>query len=112
MKVVAKLILSLVLMGGMIALFVMLANTSSGGAKSIERYAAPIRAGGSVSAEVGGAEADALTHALRKSESVSVSNFQAQSDTACFWVSLDGVDAAFEMHESGDDWQVVHASLA
>ena len=111
MKVLAKLLLALVLIGAMTSLLVMLATTSAAGVKSLERYAGPIRAGAVVSADVGGAEAEALTAALRKSKSITVSNFQAQHETACFWVDLGEVSARFELRESGDDWEVVHASL-
>lgn len=95
----------------MVVLVVVLVQGGTAGAQGIETWAAPIRAGGKVSAEVGGAEAEALTEALRRSTGVSVTNFQAQDDTACFWVDLGGVSATFELRGSGDDWEVVHASL-
>lgn len=106
-----RVILGVVLLGSMLFLVLMLSDGAKGGVEAIEKFADPIRAGAKVSAGVAGAEADALSEALRKSKSISITNFQAQDDTGCFWVDLGGVSATFELRESGDTWEVVHATL-
>lgn len=104
-------ILASLLGTGMLVLVVVLVQGGTAGAEGLETFADPIRAGGKVSVAVGGPEADALTQALRESTAVSVTNFQAQAGTGCFWADLGAVSAIFEMRESGGNWEVVHASL-
>lgn len=63
----------------------------------ITSWAIAVRAGTPVSAEVGGAEAPALTEAVRRSVGTSVSNFQSQAGTSCFWVTLNGPSGETEL---------------
>ncbi len=74
-----------------------------------------VRAGATVSAEVGGDEAQALTDALRRTDSVSISNFQAQAKTSCYWIRLEHGDdttpAYILLEERSDGLRVVGASL-
>lgn len=108
--------MALVLGGAMIALVVVLARGHESGQKAIDAYVTSIKLGQPVSASVGGREADALTAALRASKSISVGNFQSQSSTSCFWVTLHGdgadVDARFVLAESASKVEVTGASLA
>ena len=83
-------LLAVVLVGSMIVLVVVLSRASGSGRKAIEAYVASIKAGANVSEAIAGREVDAVTRALRESESFSISNFQSQQDTSCFWLKLRG----------------------
>lgn len=91
-RVVYGALLSLILVGAMVFLFVTLLGAAKSGRAAIEAYVADVRRGLEVSAEVGREEAAALTDLLRTGGPVSIANFQSQARTSCFWVSVDGVD--------------------
>lgn len=106
---------ALVMVGSMVTLVVVLGGESSDGRATIERYVAAVRAGQDVGADVGADEAAALTSALRATRSFGISNFQAQSGTACFWVTLRGeggsTEARFVLVGEGEQRSVRAASL-
>lgn len=107
---------ALVLGGAMATLAVVLIRGHDEGRKAIDGYVASIKGGAAVSDAAGGREAEAVTKALRASTSISVSNFQSQHDTSCFWVTLHGggadVDARFVLAERSSKIEVTAVSLA
>ncbi len=105
-----------VVMGGaMITLVVVLTRGHADGRKAIEAYVASVKGGTDATPAAAGLEADAVTKAVRASTSFSVSNFQSQHDTSCFWVTLHGggadVDAQFVLGERASKTEVTAVSL-
>ncbi|MBL8916129.1 MAG: hypothetical protein JNM17_35845 [Archangium sp.] len=90
MKFVLKSLFALVMIGGMAVLVVVVGGGAKDGQQAIDAWAEQIRQGKSV--DVGGGENEPLTALIRASKTTSFRNFQSQSDTSCFWVTLD--DAA------------------
>lgn len=73
------------------------------------------RGGADVSTAVGGPEAAALTAALRASSSTSFRNFQSQSETSCFFITLDdakGTSVSVLLAGEGPTARVVAAGIA
>lgn len=107
-------LLAVTLIGAMITLVVVLSSASSTGREAIEAYLSSIRSGASVAQSIAGDEAESLTKELRQSKSFSISNFQSQADTSCFWVTLQGekkVEARFVLAEKDGQTIVTAASL-
>lgn len=107
---------ALVLLGSQVLLCVFLVRECGAGGDVVRAYAATIRGGAEVSAEVGGLEAAELTAHLRRTTDVSVLNFQGQEGTACYWVTLQeegaSTSASFLLEESADGaMRVVGATL-
>lgn len=104
-----------VLGGAMITLVVVLTRGHADGRKAIDAYVASVKGGTDVAPSAAGQEADAVTKALRASTSISVSNFQSQHDTSCFWVTLHGggadVDAQFVLAERSSKTEVTAVSI-
>ncbi|MEZ4335007.1 MAG: hypothetical protein R3B82_00075 [Sandaracinaceae bacterium] len=94
---------------------VFLFGECSSSREAIEAYAASVRAGAVVDPRVGGAEAAALTEVLRRTRSVSTSNFIGQAGTECVWTTLEldqgSRSVRFVLAERGDGYEVVAASL-
>ncbi len=107
--------LALVLGGSLVVLFVVLSGAHDAGRKALDGYVASIRKGATVSPVVAGEESSAVTELLRRTSSLSVSNFQSQHGTSCFWVALSAsgrqVDARFVLSERGSSSEVVEVSL-
>lgn len=115
MKFVLKALFALVMIGGMAVLVVMVGGGAKEGQQAIDAWAEQIRQGQTLGADVAGGEVEPLTAALRASKTSSFRNFQSQSDTSCFWVTLD--DAArtelrVVLHESnGKQWVTAVSAL-
>ena len=87
---IVGLILAPVLLVALGGLAYVLVTAQQAGRETIEAYVGRVRAGESVSAAVGGAEASTLTALFAGSTRVSIGNFQGQAGTACFWTTLYG----------------------
>ena len=112
---IGTVLFALCMSGAGVLLAVTLLGECGAGSDVVSAYATSIRDGAIVSDAVGGTEAAALTEVLRTTRSVSVSNFQAQAGTSCYWVRLhgagDSTGASFVLAESEDGMRVIAASL-
>jgi hypothetical protein len=107
-------IAALIMMVGMFVLAYVLITSSNAGRKTILEYINKIKEGEPVSEQIAGAEAEALTTAIRRSSGFSISNFQSQSNTSCFWIALQGegaTSAQFVLAEGSNGDTVTAASL-
>jgi hypothetical protein len=108
-------VLALILLGSGALLTMTLVQECGAGTDVVRTWVASIRRGASVSGEIGGEEAQALTDVLRRTDSVSISNFQAQAQTSCYWVRLehgdDSTPAYILLEERADGLRVIGASL-
>jgi len=110
-----QIVFGAVLVGSMVTLFVVLTRASDAGRDAIQAYVGAIRGGAPVTPQTAGDEAESVARALRASSSFSISNFQSQQSTSCFWVALRGgpkeVEARFVLADE-PKVHVVGASLA
>lgn len=109
--------LALVLAGAMVTLFVVLTRSSGAGRAAIERSVTAVQEGDDGAlVKVAGEEAESIRQAFLDARSFSISNFQSQRGTSCFWVKLHqrgrDVDARFVLAERGDTAEVIAVSLA
>ena len=111
-----SLLFAVVIGGAMLLLCGTLLGECRAQDEALKAYIAAVQQGSPVSEAVGGTEAAALTEVLQRATGVSITNFQAQSQTACTWVRLqtpDGpVSARFVLSGEGDNSTVSAASLA
>ncbi len=103
-----------VLGGSMLVLVTVLTQECSAGDEALTRYVSEVRSGAAVDGSVGGGDAEALTWAMRESTGLTITNFQAQHGTSCYWATLSGprpVEVRFVLEESGEERVVRAASL-
>ena len=92
-------------------LSIVLMDACTAGQETLGAYIDGVRGGAAVSEAVAGAEAPAVTEALRQSTGFSVDNFQAQSNTACFWLQLEGPNGTTPVRFVLAGERVLRASL-
>jgi hypothetical protein len=112
---ILPILLSVIFVSAMALLTGVLLDECGGGREAVAAYLKAVQGGAPVGEAVGGREAAALTAAFAAAEGFSVSNFQAQSGTACYWLKLDLPDGRQEaqlvLRERGEGYVVDTASL-